>query len=103
MSFTSDAAALKALCIVIFDRGHSITVMSEGDRLCAVTRSLQSVSDAVCSVSDDCMLLVVDDLGARLGWFRVLQQDDPDCLIVDHSDNVLCNSIWSEWSYFGGI
>lgn len=98
MSYKSDAASLSALCNAILDRKYQITVLSEGDRLCQPTKSFLTVSVAVHSVTDDCVLLLIDATGKRCGFFRVLLQDDPDCLIVDHSDNVLCNAIYSDWS-----
>lgn len=101
MSFRSDAASLSALASAILGRGYSIKVMSEGDLLCQPTRSFLTVSVAVHSVTEDCLLLVINGDGKRSGWFRVLMQDDPDCLVVDHSDNVLCNLIFDEWSALG--
>lgn len=97
MSFASDSAALSALVSAIKDRGYYVSVFSEGDRLLAASRSFLSISVAVQSVTDDCVLLLIAEDGKRAGFFRVLLQDDPDCLIVDHSDNALCNEIFDQW------
>lgn len=103
MSYVSDDASLSSLCAEIFKRDFSITVLSEGDRLCPPSRDYLTVREAVCSVGDDVMLLMVDETGRRVGWFRVLLQDDPDCLIVDYGQNARTDAIWAEWSSVGGV
>lgn len=97
MAFKSDAAALSALCTLIFRRKYAISVMSGGDRLCAPTSTFLTVSVACHATTDDCILLIIDGSGKRCGYFRILMQDDPDCLIVDFGENVLTNSIFDEW------
>lgn len=103
MSFPSDTAAIEALCTSIFAAGNSIIVRSEGDRLCDLTRSTPAVIAAVLSVSDDCVLIAVDPTGRRVGWFRVLAQDDPDCLIVDYGVNTFTEAVWAQWSSAGEV
>lgn len=103
MSYVSDDAALSSLCALIFKRDLSVTVLSEGDRLCVPSRDYLTVREAVCSVSDDVMLLMVGVSGRRVGWFRVLLQDDPDCLIVDYGVNAVTEVIWRHWSVDGGV
>lgn len=103
MSFPSDSAAIEALCTSIFSRDYSIVVRSEGDRLCPLTRSVATVVAAVLSVSDDCTMICIDRDGRRVGYFVVLAQDDPDCLIVDYGVNAFTEAVWAEWSAAGEV
>lgn len=103
MSFRSDAAALSALVTAILERGYCIKVMSEGDALCQPSRSFLTISVAVHSVTDDCFLLLINGEGKRAGWFRILLQDDPDCLVVDYGQNAVTDAIWDQWSKVGGV
>lgn len=102
MSFVSDDAALSALCDVILKRGFAVSVLSEGEAILDGSRSAVSIMTAVNAVSDDCVL-VLHAMGRRAGWFLVLLQDDPDCLIVDYPVNPDTETIWREWSVIGGI
>lgn len=104
MSFHSDKSALEALCAAIFKRGFVIDVVA-GDLV--LGRSFSTAPPVVWAVGDvsEPVRLVIRSQasGRRAGAFLVLCQDDPDCLIVDHTLNDTMSDIWADWSKAGGI
>lgn len=97
MSFPSDAHALEVLGTLIVSHGLVIDVaFQDGEVIASNLISVSAVHEAV-TCTDDPVRLVLRREQARCGWFLVLLQDDPDCLIVDHSDNLICNAIFDAW------
>lgn len=95
--FATDRASLDALSSRIFNQQHSIDVAFEdGEVIASGLTTCAAVFEAVSATSDPVLLRLRRD-GATYGVFCVLLQDDPDCLVVDHSDNLLCNHIFDEW------
>lgn len=98
MSFASDRASLDALCGAIFYHRLTVDVLfTDGEVIASRLTDAAAVFDAASATSDD-VLLVLRREGLKDGVFHVLLQDDPDCLVVDHSANILCQSIFDVWS-----
>jgi hypothetical protein len=97
MSFSSDRASLDALCGAIFHHRLTVDVQFEdGEVIASVLTDAAAVFEAASATSDP-VLLVLRREGLKDGVFLVLLQDDPDCLVVDHSTNILCQSIFDVW------
>lgn len=97
MSFASDRASLDALCGAIFRHHLTVDVMFDDGEV--IERGL-TTADAVyeaASATSDSVLLILRRNGLKDGVFAVLLQDDPACLVVDHSDNILCHAIFDVW------
>lgn len=103
MSFSSDTAALDALCAVILKRGLWVNVVSEGDIILAGSKSAVSIMAAVQAVDGPVSLTLLAAGTRRVGRFLLLLQDDPDCLIVDYPVNEVTETIWREWAVVGGV
>lgn len=97
MSFSSDAKALDALVSNILAHGVTVDVhFQDGDAIAKSLISPTAIHEAVTCTSDP-VRLVLRREALRCGSFLVLLQDDPDCLVVDHSANLLCQSIFDAW------
>lgn len=103
MSFSSDTAALDALCASILKRGLWVNVVSEGDIILAGSKSAAAIKAAVEAVDGPVSLTLLGAQTRRMGRFSILLQEDPDCLIVDYSVNVVTETIWREWAATGGV
>lgn len=97
MSYSSDRASLDALCASIFSDGLSVDVVFEDGEAIALTCTTSAAVYDAASATSDPVKLKLRRVGPLVGVFVVLLQDDPDCLVVDHSDNELCNSIFNRW------
>lgn len=95
--FLTDQAALDALSAIIFASGFSLDVTFEDGEVIARNLVSPSAVYEAASCTGDPVLLVVRRDGMKDGVFVVLLQDDPDCLVVDHSDNVVCNHLFNRW------
>lgn len=95
--FATDKASLDALCAAIFHHRLTVDVLFEdGEAIARSCTSAAAVFEAASATSDPVLLVLRRD-GVKDGVFQVLLQDDPDCLVVDHSDNILCNAIFDAW------
>lgn len=97
MSFSSDRASLAALVKLIVKAGYTVTVTSDGDVLGRDLTSAASVHAAASATADPVRLWLGRDDRPH-GSFIVLLQDDPDCLVVDHTGNEVCHAIFEAWS-----
>lgn len=98
MSFSSDRAALDCLCDLAFEQGFAIDVtFEEGEIIASSCTTRAAVFEAVSATADP-VKLKLRRCGPLFGVFLVLLQDDPECLVADHSDNDVCNAIAALWS-----
>lgn len=97
MSFSSDRASLDFLCVLIFEQGFSIDVVFEDGESIATGCTTRAAVFEAASATSDPVKLKLRRGGPLFGVFLVLLQDDPECLIVDHTDNDVCNSIFNLW------
>lgn len=97
MSFSSDRASLDFLCERFFAEGCLVTVgFTDGEVIARDCSDAASVFDAASSTGD-VVVLSLRRAGALCGLFTVLLQDDPDCLVVDHSATALCEAAFEAW------
>lgn len=97
MSFSSDRAALDALCAAMFKHGLTLDVcFQDAEVIAEGLTDAAAVFEAASATSDPVVLWLHEGVYRR-GWFLLLMQDDPDCLVVDHSANKFCQSIFDEW------
>lgn len=95
--FCSDRASLDCLSGAIFHHGLTVDVMfDDGEVIERGLTSAAAVYEAASATSDPVLLILRRD-GSKDGIFEVLLQDDPACLVVDHSDNILCRAIFEVW------
>lgn len=100
MSFSTDREALDRLSSFIFDHGFVIDVVFEDGEVIESGLSTCAAVFQAASATADPVHLVLRKVSAagRYGVFLILMQDDPSCLIVDHSSTDLCQSIFDRWS-----
>lgn len=98
MPYATDRDSLDALCFAIFHHGLTVDVQFEDGEVIAPRLSSSTAVFEAASATSDPVLLVLRRDGVKDGVILVLLQDDPECLVVDHSDNILCNAICDAWS-----
>lgn len=97
MSFSTDREALDALAALIFTQGYASDVLFEDGEVIARNLVSPSALFEAASSTGDPVKITLRRNDTLHGVFLVLLQDDPDCLIVDHSSNGLCQSIFDAW------
>lgn len=81
----------------LLSRGLSVSV-NDGEEWTVVrSRKEGEILEALATTDTD-QLIASDDAGERKGWFLLVwgNEEDGSCLIADHSDNQLCDTVWRE-------
>lgn len=101
MSFSSDREAVYCLSSLILARDFTVDVCFEdGEVIASDLTCLAKIFEAVTATSDPVHVVLRAKNSARSprGLFVVLAQDDPDCLVVDHSSYAHVLAIMNQWS-----
>jgi hypothetical protein len=94
----------RKLLIAIFDRGFCVDIHDD-PTICNATlavdrakaKQMTATLRKMNSTGDD-VVVVRDDYGVLMGWFRLIYGNDEDGaeLIQDYSGNALCEGIFNE-------
>ena len=81
----------------LLSRGLSVQVKDEEETLLPASRKEQ---DILAELAHSALnyLRAFDDAGDHVGTFLLIwgNEEDGSCLIADHSDNQLCETVWRE-------
>lgn len=99
MSFSTDREALDCLSALIFGHRYICDVVFEDGEVIAAGLDTAAAVFEAASATGDPVRLTLRKPGdsRRAGVFLVLLQDDPSCLVVDHSTNPVCEAIFDLW------
>jgi hypothetical protein len=91
-----EATVARKLIRIILDKGYAISVFDGEEWVVKVSTDRKAIIRAVGSTGEDLIRIREFDKHVGSFWLVYGNADDGSELIADHTDNELCNEIWSE-------
>ena len=81
----------------LLSRGLNVSVFDGEEMTVKRSRKESEILEALATTEAD-QLIVRNDDWEKVGWFLLVwgNEEDGSCLIADHSDNQLCDTVWRE-------